>query len=79
MENRLLPDYNGHIANAEVNIYNYSCEINRPSYLYCPRLFIDGDRWCALKGGDIQNGVAGFGKSPEEAYWDFDKNWTKKL
>lgn len=79
MENRLLPDYNGHVANAEVNLYYYTCELNRPSYLYKPRLSIDGDEWCALYGEDLQNGVVGFGKSPEEAYADFDKNWAKKL
>ena len=28
-----------------------------------PRLFLDGDMWCCLLGEDIQEGVAGFGKS----------------
>lgn len=71
--NRLLPDY------AEANLYAYSCELLRPSYLHKPRLFIDGDEWCALYGDDLQNGVVGFGKSPEEAYLDFDRNWATKL
>jgi hypothetical protein len=77
--NSLLPDYNGHIAAAEVNIYNYSCEINRPSYLYKPRLSLDGNMWCALYGENLQDGVAGFGKSPAEAYVDFDRAWTERL
>ncbi len=75
----IFPDYNGHVAAAEVNIYNYSVEINRPSYLYKPKLFIDGNMWCALYGDNLQDGVAGFGKSPELAYKDFDKNWCEKL
>jgi hypothetical protein len=74
----LLPDYNGHIAAAEVNIYEYSIALNKPSYLYKPRLFLDGNRWCALYGEDLQNGVAGFGKSPELAYQDFDKQWVRE-
>lgn len=47
----------------------------RPSTLYQPRLSIDGNMWCALFGVDLQDGVAGFGKSPELALQDFDKNW----
>lgn len=50
-----------------------------PSYLYKPKIFIDGDHWCALYGDDLQSGVAGFGKSPAEAYADFDSAWWKKL
>lgn len=50
-----------------------------PSVLYRPRIFIDGDKWCALYGDNLQDGVAGFGDSPAEAMYDFDQNWTKKL
>lgn len=74
-----FPDYNGHIAAAEVNIYNHSCELNRPAYLYRPRLFIDGDQWCALYGDNLQEGVAGFGKTPVEAYLAFDKAWYEPV
>jgi len=31
------------------------------------RLFPDGDVWCALIGPDLQEGVAGFGATPEKA------------
>ena len=51
----------------------------QPSVLYRPTLSIDGDQWCALYGDDLQTGVAGFGDSPEQAMWDFDKNWSAKL
>lgn len=77
--NNLLPDYNGHIAAAEVNIYEYSVQINRPSYKLKPRLSIDGNMWCALFGEDLHDGVAGFGKSPELAFQDFDREWIKEL
>jgi hypothetical protein len=79
MEYKLLPDYNGHIASAEINIYNYSCTINRPSFILKPRLYIDGDMWCALYGENLQDGVAGFGKSPELAYLDYDNKWCEKI
>lgn len=51
----------------------------RPSVLYKPKISIDENQWCALYGDDLQNGVAGFGRSPEEAMWDFDKNWRAVL
>jgi hypothetical protein len=79
VESHLLPDFNGHIAAAEVNIYNYSCQLNRPCFLFKPRLSIDGNKWCALYGDNLQDGVAGFGNSPELAYEDFDKQWSKEL
>lgn len=79
MDKTFLPDYNGHIAAAEVNIYEYSCYINKPSSIFRPRLYIDGDKWCALYGENLQDGVAGFGDSPEMAYQDFDKQWAKKI
>jgi len=50
-----------------------------PSYLYRPRLFIDGSEWCALYGENLQDGVAGFGRSPAEACDAFDKAWHQKL
>lgn len=50
-----------------------------PSAIFKPRLSIDGDQWCALYGENLQDGVAGFGKSPGDAMHDFDRNWHKPL
>ena len=58
---------------------NAEFEACRPSTVHKPRLFIDGNKWCALYGDNIQDGVAGFGKSPSEAFIDFDINWNKPL
>ena len=51
----------------------------RPSMILNPRLSIDGNQWCALYGDNIQDGVAGFGDSPELAYEVFDKAWGAPL
>jgi hypothetical protein len=51
----------------------------RPSMLLRPTLSIDGNKWCALYGTNLMEGVAGFGDSPAEAFDDFDKNWIAKL
>jgi hypothetical protein len=54
-------------------------EMQRPSILLRPKIRIDGDQWCALYGEDLQDGVAGFGDSPDSAMRDFDKEWVKML
>ena len=51
----------------------------KPSYLYLPKLTIDGNKWCALYGENLQDGVAGFGDSPAEAMGDFNRAWFEKL
>ena len=33
----------------------------------------------ALYGSNLQEGVAGFGDSPADAMWDFDRNWSTKI
>ena len=54
-------------------------EYERPSVLFRPRICVDGDKWCALYGDDLQRGVAGFGDSPAKAMLDFDLNWFAKI
>lgn len=51
----------------------------RPCVLWKPRLFRDGNQWCALFGENIQEGVVGFGDSPDAAMWAFDEAWREKL
>ena len=51
----------------------------RPCVLWKPSLFRDGNQWCALLGENIQEGVVGFGDSPDAAMWAFDEAWREKL
>ena len=53
-------------------------ELVRPSVLFRPALSMDGNQHCALYGSNLQEGIAGFGDSAEEAMRDFDKNWARK-
>ena len=53
-------------------------EMARPSVLFKPSLAVDGTKWCALYGSDLQVGVAGFGDTPEEAMRAFDQAWWKE-
>lgn len=54
-------------------------EMQRASVLFRPRFFMDGNQWCALYGNNVQDGVAGFGNSPDAAARDFDVNWHKAV
>lgn len=62
-----------------VGMYDYAIKMNEPFALYRPRLFIDGNQWCALYGENIQDGVAGFGDSPEKAVQAFNKAWKESI
>lgn len=53
-------------------------QMTRPSVLFRPDVYPDGDKWCALLGTDLQTGVCGFGDSPNEACIAFDKAWVEK-
>jgi hypothetical protein len=59
--------------------YERAMMMNSPSMMLRPRLFVDGNQWCALYGENIEKGVCGFGDSPAEAYAAFDKAWYAKL
>ena len=50
-----------------------------PHVLMRPKVYPDGDHWCALYGINLQEGVAGFGKTPEGACSDFDHNWYQQI
>jgi hypothetical protein len=47
-----------------------------PHVLMRPRIFPDGNAWCALYGDNLQEGVAGFGYTPAAAAANFDHNWS---
>jgi hypothetical protein len=50
-------------------------EMQRPAVLFRPTIVPDGEKWCALYGPNLMEGVSGFGDTPEEAMANFDKNW----
>lgn len=64
---------------AQASIQFAAAQYERPSAIYRPAISIDGDKWCALYGANLQDGVAGFGDSPAEAMAEFDKAWNATL
>lgn len=53
-------------------LYAWALELRRPSTVYRPTVSRDGNMWCALYGENIQEGVCGFGETPELAMRQFD-------
>lgn len=68
-----------HMACVAQEYQSAAYEQQRPSVLMRPAISIDGDQWCALYGDNLQDGVAGFGDSPDAAMRDFDNAWGEKL
>jgi len=66
-------------AMVQESLQQAAYEQMRPAVIFKPKLYRDGNQWCALFGEDLQVGVAGFGASPADAMWDFDKSWNEKL
>ena len=50
----------------------------RPFFLLRPKIYPDGESWCALYGENLQDGVCGFGDTPEKASIQFDIEWLNQ-
>ena len=62
----------------QMTIAEVAGQWQRPSTMFRPKLYPDGNQWCALYGDNLQEGVAGFGGTPEEAMLDFDRCWYQQ-
>lgn len=72
-------DISHHSAMVAEEFKNAAYEQMRPSVLFRPRVFVDGNQWCALYGKNLQDGVSGFGDSPAAAMQNFDASWDASL
>ncbi len=72
-------DISTYVYRAACDFQTITYEMQRPAVLFRPSVYIDGNKWCALYGEDLQAGVAGFGDSPALAMEAFDKAWHERL
>jgi hypothetical protein len=56
-----------------VFIYTAMAMNGPPSAIYRPDLFMEGGKWVAAYGDNIQNGLRGYGETPADALADFDR------
>ncbi len=71
----LCVEEKGNIHDRKMQDYSLACQLQRPFMLLRPKIYPDGNQWCVLLGDNIQEGLAGFGDTPDEAASDFDQNW----
>lgn len=71
-------DYETMIQQSRHNAAIEAEEMNLVALLR-PRVFVDGNQWCVLYGDNLMNGVAGFGDSPMQAVYDFNKAWHQTI
>lgn len=64
-----------HLRSASQAFAEAATEYTRPSAVFRPALSIDGNQWCALYGENLQEGMAGFGDTPDAAMRAFDVAW----
>lgn len=55
--------------------FERACFLARPSVMLGIVPFKDGDQWCTLYGANLQEGICGFGDTPDAAMQEFDKGW----
>ena len=53
--------------------------MDRPSVRFRPKMSKEGNKWIALYGDNLMEGVVGVGESPDEAMYHFDCEWTKRI
>lgn len=60
----------------DAGLYSY---FEVPRITISPRLFKDGNMWCALLGNNVQDGIVGFGESPYKALMAFKEEMIKPI
>ena len=69
----------GIVHKVDIALEGLCYDLTRPHVLYKPKLYPDGNQWCALLGDNIMEGVVGFGSSPEKAMSAFDSAFFKDM
>ena len=71
-------DFSHQAAMIQQEFQKAAYEMQRPFVLIKPKMYRDGNMWCALYGDDLQSGVAAFGETPAKAATQFDVEWLNQ-
>ena len=78
-QEQILAEIKGFLHSEAMRKYEEDCDMREiktsPHMLYPVKVTQDGNMYCCLYGENLQEGIAGFGKSPKEACDDFDRIW----
>ena len=79
MEDIFRNEIGGIVHKIDISLDGICYDLTRPHVLYKPKLYPDGNQWCALLGDNIMEGVVGFGASPYKAMSAFDSAFFEDL
>jgi len=74
----IRPSSNLAAATERAEVY-FMARPGSPSAVRRPRLLFRSGKWIALLGDSVQNGIAGSGKTVEEALGEFDSRYLDAL
>ncbi len=74
MSDYSMDAYYARMAVSDACSYIAGC-LTRPSVLYRPKLYRDGDQWGVLLGDNVQSGFVAYGDSPQAAFNAFDEKF----
>ena len=69
----------GIVHKVDIALEGLCYDLTRPHVLYKPKLYPDGNQWCALQGEIIMEGVVGLGNSTHKAMSAFDSAFFKDM
>lgn len=79
MDTQVLEHFHSAIGAVQSRIEECAIEVSlilqAPHRVYGAKLSKDGNQWCWLYGDNLQEGIAGFGDTPERAAAAFDSAW----
>lgn len=70
-------EYKGYLYEKKMMDYAEAFLKQSPSVIYRPKITKDGNMYCCLFGDNLQDGIAGFGETPEKACSEFDRVWRE--
>ena len=77
---QIATEVTGALHRMQMDFYGLMCDINQaktaPHVIYPTIVTLDGNEYCCLYGSNLQEGIAGFGKTPKEACQAFDNEWN---
>ena len=59
-------------------LFRIETALTRPSVVFHPTIYQDGDAFCCRLGLNVQDGICGFGATPADACAAFDLAWTTR-
>ena len=71
-------DYETLTLQSKLNSAIEAEELNKFALLK-PYIFIDGNKWCVMYGEKVQESIRGFGFTPMQAIYDFNKQFDLSL